>query len=204
MEKLLKHITPKRVLDVGANIGEFTKELLSHIPNCQVVMIEANPHCEPYLKQMGQPYDMVALSDKFGIAKLYIENSNLLGTGCSLYRENTVWYKDGECHEHIVPTKALDDCNYFNKAPIDLIKLDVQGSELDIIKGGENTIKTTNFVLAEVSLVPYNHGAPLMDDVVNKMTELDFCIVDIVEYHKINNTIFQLDLLFKNLKNNKQ
>ncbi len=199
-EKLNKHVKPKRALDVGANIGDFTKGLLAYNPDCQVVMIEANPHCEPYLKQIGQPYDMVALSDKVGIAKLYIENSNLLGTGSSLYKENTIWYEDGKCYEHTIPTKMLDNCNYFNKAPIDLIKLDVQGSELDIIKGGENTIKNTSFVLTEVSLVPYNHGAPLMDDVVNKITEIGFCIVDIIEYHKSNNIIFQLDLLFKNLK----
>lgn len=97
-------------------------------------------------------------------------------------------------------TKRLDDCNYFDGAPIDFIKLDVQGSELDIIRGGENTIKNTTFVMAEVSLLEYNQGAPLIDAVVDKMVELGFCIVDVVDYHRSNGIIIQLDLLFKNLK----
>jgi hypothetical protein len=54
--------------------------------------------------------------------------------------------------------------------------------------------------MAEVSLLEYNQGAPLMDAVVNKMIDLGFCIVDIVDYHRSNGIIFQLDLLFENLK----
>lgn len=200
LDKLLRHIKPQRVLDVGANVGEFTKELLSHVPDCQVVMIEPNPHCEKYLKTIGQRYDMVALSDHTGVAELYIENANLVGTGASLYRENTIWYNDDKCHTHTVPLKMLDGCNYFDDGIIDLVKLDVQGSELDVIKGGRNTIKNTTFVLAEVSLTQYNQGAPLMDSVVDEMVSMGFCIADVIEYHQFNNIVFQLDLLFKNLK----
>ena len=197
MDKLIRHVRPKTLLDVGANVGAFTKEILSIIPDCQVIMVEANPHCEPYLKQIGQPYDMVALSDKAGIAELYVENTNLLATGASLYKENTIWYQDDKCHKQVVPVKTLDGSNYFEGQKIDLIKLDVQGSELDIINGGINTVLNASFLLIEVSLLQYNQGAPLMDNVVEKMIQLGFCIVDIVEYHKFENTIFQLDLLFK-------
>ena len=123
---------------------------------------------------------------------------NPIGTGSSLYKENTNWYTQGKTQT--VVTKRLDDCNYFDGASIDFIKLDVQGSELDILRGGENTIKNTTFVMAEVSLLEYNQGAPLMDTVVNKMIDLGFYIVDIVDYHRSNDIIFQLDLLFKNLK----
>lgn len=200
MDKLFRHVKPARALDVGANIGEFTKQLLSYSPDCKVVMIEANPHCEPHLKTIGQPYDITALSNRNGISELYIENSNHVATGASLYKENTQWYDEGRYYKHTVITKTLDGCNYFDGAIIDLIKLDVQGSELNIIKGGENTIKTTKFVLAEVSLLQYNQGAPLIDDVVEKMVSLGFCIVDIVDYHRMDNVIFQMDILFKNLK----
>ena len=198
MDKLFRHISPKRALDIGAHVGDFTKELYYQFPECQIVMIEANKNCEPHLRLLGKPYEIVALSDKNGTAELHIEDNNPIGTGSSLYKENTNWYTEGKTQT--VVTKRLDDCNYFDGAPIDFIKLDVQGSELDIIKGGENTIKNTTFVLAEVSLVQYNEGAPLIDAVVDKMVELGFCIVDIVEYHQSNGIIFQLDLLFKNIK----
>jgi FkbM family methyltransferase len=197
MDRLLKHINPKVAIDIGANIGSFTLYLLQHFPDCKVVMVEANPNCERYLRMHGQRYDMVALSNKTGVGELYVEDVNVIGTGASLYKEATDWYREGAYHKVLVPTKRLDDCNYF-VGPIDLIKIDVQGSELDIIKGGANIIKNTNFVLAEVSLLQYNEGAPLMDVIVDHMIDLGFCIVDIVEYHRSGNIIFQLDLLFKN------
>ena len=198
MDRLFRHISPKRALDIGAHVGNFTKELYYQYPECQMVMIEANKNCEPYLRLLGKPYEIVALSDRNGTAELYIEDVNPIGTGSSLYKENTNWYTQGKTQT--VVTKRLDDCNYFDGAPIDFIKLDVQGSELDILRGGENTIKNTTFVMMEVSLLEYNQGAPLMDAVVNKMIDLGFCIVDVVDYHRSNDIIFQLDLLFKNLK----
>lgn len=199
MDKLFRHISPKRALDIGAHIGNFTKELYYQYPECQIVMIEANKNCEPYLRLLGKPYEIVALSDKNGTAELYIENNDPIGTGSSLYKENTNWYTEGRTQT--VVTRRLDDCRYFEGAPADFIKMDVQGSELDIIKGGENTIRNATFVLMETSLLEYNQGAPLIDAVVEKMVSLRFCMVDIIEYHKLNNgTIFQLDILFKNLK----
>ena len=101
-----------------------------------------------------------------------------------------------------VPTKTLDSCNYFDGEPIDFIKIDVQGSELDVLKGGEKTIKNTQFVSIEASLVEYNQGAPLIGDIVDKMREYGFHIADIVEYHSFpqlyGGAIFQLDILFQN------
>ena len=200
MDKLLKYVRPKRVLDVGANIGSFSRGLLEKDPSCKIFMIEANPNCEPYLKSIGQPYDMVALGEKNGITELWVENSNPIGTGSSIFRENTIWYQDGKCNKIKVPMKKLDSCSYFGENQIDLIKLDVQGSELGIINGGEKTITQTPFVLVEVSLLPYNEGAPLIENVVERMIGLGFYIADIIEYHKIEKDIyFQLDLLFEKI-----
>lgn len=164
-------------------------------------MVEANPNCEPYLKDLGLPYEMVALGNRNSLVNLWIENSSPVCTGASVYRENTIWYNDGNCHQISVPMKTLDSCKYFENEQIDLIKLDVQGSELDIINGGEKTILRTSFVLAEVSLLPYNQGAPMIESVVERMIGLGFHIADIIEYHKIEKDIyFQLDLLFEKKK----
>ena len=79
--------------------------------------------------------------------------------------------------------------------------MDVQGAELDILKGGEKTIKNTQYVSIEASLAEYNQGAPMIGDIVDKMSEYGFYILDIVEYHSFphlyGGAIFQLDILFK-------
>jgi FkbM family methyltransferase len=165
-------------------------------------MVEANPNCEPYLGLLNRPYEMIALSDKEGYADLYLELINPLATGASLYKETTGWYGEGKYKTITVPTKTLDSRNYFDGDTIDFIKIDVQGAELDILKGGENTLKRTKYVLAEVSLVEYNEGAPMIGDVVDKMREYGFKMVDILEYHSMKSlyggVIFQLDILFEN------
>jgi hypothetical protein len=82
---------------------------------------------------------------------------------------------------------------------IDLIKIDVQGSELDILNGGRKTIKRSKYVLLEVSTIQYNIKSPLMDKVVEKMKEYEFRIEEILNYNKLDNgQIFQMDILFKN------
>jgi FkbM family methyltransferase len=202
MEKLFKYINPKKAIDIGANIGNFTRQLIHRNPHCRVVMVEANPSCDSYLRLLNIPYEMVALSDKEGFADLYIETIDPIATGASLYKENTDWYSDGKYNTITVPTKTLDNCDYFNGESIDLIKIDVQGAELDILNGGEKTIKNTKYVLSEVSLVEYNEGAPLIGDVIDKMKEYGFNMLDIIEYHSFptlyKGAIFQIDILFEN------
>ena len=197
--KLINYSNPKRFLDIGAHTGEFTQNILRLAPECQVVMVEANPNCEPYLQKLNHGYDILALSNKQGKAELFVEKANMLGTGASLYKENTEWYADGKFDKVEVELDTLDNKKYFGYEVIDLIKLDVQGAELDILEGGRKTITRSKYVLIETSLVVYNHGAPMVDAIVPKMKEYGFYMEDILDYLKFNkNQISQMDILFKN------
>jgi FkbM family methyltransferase len=197
--KLINYSNPKRFLDIGAHTGEFTQNVLKLAPECQVVMVEANPNCEPYLQKLNHGYDILALSNKQGKAELFVEKINSIGTGASLYKENTEWYADGKFDKVEVELDTLDNRKYFGYEVIDLVKLDVQGAELDILEGGRKTITRSKYVLIETSLVVYNHGAPLIDAIVPKMKEYGFYIEDILDYLKFSkNQISQMDILFKN------
>lgn len=201
MEKFLTYINPKRVIDIGAHIGTFTEKICNNFQDCEVIMFEANPHCEEQLSLIGKPYKMFPLSNKEGFSTFYFEKDNKTSTGASLYKENTPWYDEGKYDTRLVFTRTLDSCKCFNGQSIDLIKIDVQGSELDVLNGGEETIKRSDYVLIEVSLVEYNQGSPLMGEIIEKMRDYDFRIYDIVEYHSFphlfGGAIFQMDILFK-------
>jgi FkbM family methyltransferase len=197
--KLTRYVNPKRVLDIGAHVGNFTTTLNRLTPGCEFIMVEANPNCEEYLVKTTHPYEIIALSNQQGKAQLYVEKTNSIGTGASLYRENTEWYGDGKYETVEVELDTLDNRSYFSDELIDLVKLDVQGAEFDILNGGRKTIKRSKYVLIETSLLEYNQGAPLIDQIVGKMKEYEFVIEDILEYHKLNtNQIFQMDILFRN------
>jgi FkbM family methyltransferase len=44
-----------------------------------------------------------------------------------------------------------------------LVKIDVQGCELDILKGGINIINNAKYLVIELHNIQYNRGAPLED-----------------------------------------
>jgi FkbM family methyltransferase len=197
-ELLFDHIKPKNFLDIGAHVGDFTKKVLEKNPNCLCHMIEANPYCENFLKDIQVPYSMVALSNFKGTKDLYLEKKNRICTGASLYLENSEFYTEGSFDTVEVKTEMLDSLKIFHNELIDLIKIDVQGSELDILIGGEKTFKRTSFILLELSMVEYNWNAPLMPSVVNKLREYNFRIHEIVDSLVNRNQVLQTDFLFKN------
>jgi hypothetical protein len=84
----------------------------------------------------------------------------------------------------------------FENQTFDLVKIDVQGAELDIINGGSKFLQSNNLLLIEVSLMEYNQGAPLAVDVVKRLEKLDFYILDCIDDHISAGEVIQLDLLF--------
>lgn len=204
MIRLLNYLNnPKRIVDVGANVGEFSTKLHSHFPDCKFQLVEANKNCEQYLKKLPFFYEIIALGKESGELDFYIETSNPIATGASLKKENTVFYEDGKYVTERVKIETLDSRNYFGSDTIDLLKLDVQGSELDILKGGEETLARTRYVLAEVSNIRYNKDAPLFNEVYNYMSINAFNVVDVVAFMNMETSIgpvvAQMDVLFQNV-----
>ena len=66
----------------------------------------------------------------------------------------------------------------------DFIKLDVQGSEMDVLKGAEKTLQRgVEFILIETQLIEYNKGAPMFLTLVNYMDSIGYEVFDIWEMH---------------------
>ena len=81
----------------------------------------------------------------------------------------------------------------------DLIKMDTQGSELDIIKGGLGICKKSSYIILEVATTEYNIGAPMESKVINFMGSIGFeNMITIGEHIDNNNITIQKDIVFKN------
>lgn len=199
-EKLFLTVQPKTFLDIGAFDGSFSFKMKNRFPDCEIIMIEANPYCETELSKLNLKYEIVGLSNEVKKNNFYIEKNNKVCYGASFYREKTIWYNDENYETIEVNSDVLDNKNYFPNRMIDLIKIDTQGSELDIINGGKKTILRSKYVLLETSTVPYNNGAPLLDEIFFKMKQFQFKLEDILNFDKFNtNQICQMDVLFKNM-----
>jgi len=79
-----------------------------------------------------------------------------------------------------------------------LLEADVQGYELEVLRGASQTLREVEVILLEVSLLPFNVGAPLFSDVVRFMTERRFPVYDFCHLFRpaSDDAAFQVDVLF--------
>jgi FkbM family methyltransferase len=190
---------PTTCLDIGANTGQFATEWRKIFPKCKITSIEPNPYCEKSLKKLGVEYFQYGISDAIGELELILPRAKSNSKGASFYKEiNFNKLSDEEILKIKVPVTTLD--TLFPNNIFDVIKIDVQGAELDVINGGISTLSKSSYIIVEVSLIPYNEGAPLANVIVKRMEDFNFFVQDIVNMHtnKSGNTI-QLDLLFSKI-----
>ena len=57
---------------------------------------------------------------------------------------------------------------------VDFIKIDIQGAELDVFKGGVDTLKDVVAIVSEVEFIPHYIDQPLFGDVCSFLTEKGF------------------------------
>ena len=202
----LKHelkFEPRTILDIGAQVGDFYRECKQTWPDSQVMMIEATKECEPYLKDTGGNYLIAVLSDEKKTIPFYKTKLAETNTGNSVYRELTSAYSDDNLIVEDRETTTLDELYDGYTTIFDLVKLDTQGSEIDIMNGGSRLLKNTAVVILEVSHVEYNEKAPLVDEVKEYMESIGFVYnMEIGRSYsddfQTNDGIIQRDFVFVN------
>ena len=200
LESIKKYFEPKSILDIGANVGQFYNEIKNIFPNSYYYLIEGSESCEVVLETFNVDYSICLLSDTEKEVDFYIRKNEPRCTGNSIYRENTSFYDDDQIIIEKKQTKTLS--NLLNNQTFDLIKIDVQGSEIDIINGGLDIIKEAKGILMEVSLMEYNQNAPTKEFVYEYMDNLGFKPVELIGNinHPLTYELIQQDILFLNKK----
>lgn len=161
------------VLDIGAAHGHFSGFIRTIWPDSQITAIECNERNKYFLDNTNYDVRYLCLGDKPCKKDFHINPNEIVGGGSSFYKENT-----GAFSNDFVESKNIVTLDSLKLGTYDLIKIDTQGTELDIINGGEETIKQARFLLMELSFLPYNIGGCMIDDVLAKTRQLGFVMVD--------------------------
>lgn len=173
---------PNKILDIGANIGQFQSTIKSFWPQTTVYMVEANKECEPHLKRFKQPYFIEVLGEIDNKqVNFYKTKQSNVATGNSIYLEKTSFYDESNILVESRLTKTLS--TLFPNDKFDFIKLDTQGSEIDIMMGGLDLVRNSKYVLIETALKEYNDSAPMESQVIKFMENLGFKNYFIVDEH---------------------
>ena len=197
-------INPIAILDIGAHSGQFYGWAKRIWPVSVIWMIEANHLHEQTLRNItnnnDDEYLITALGDKERDVTFYTRKDKPHTEGNSYYKEANYWDIPQLVLESKVKLQRLDDL-FTEDTEFELIKIDTQGSELDILKGGQNLVSKSSVVILEVSYVEYNSGSPLAEDVISYMKSINFDIYIEIGEHYSNepqwkDVTVQKDLLF--------
>ena len=175
------------VLDIGAHKGDWIKRFKEHFPNVKSLTIEANA---------DHGADITALVGSYnGETDYYMCEDEKNNHGNGIYKENT--------NVPFIPVKrkiyTLD--SLLKDQTFDLIKMDVQGAELDIIQGSPGFIHKAKFLWLELQPHHYNIGAPSAGKVIGYLHQIGFEMVTIDEMNTGNGMILGMDVIFVNTRN---
>lgn len=180
------NVNPSVIYDIGASLLHWTRKAKDAWPNAQYFLADATETTREFLAASGHPYYLGVLSDEDGKLLNFYEDPQNPG-GNSYYKENTPFYNESHAKPRISLT--LDTVTAQLPKP-DLIKIDVQGAELDILRGGKECLANAKDVILEAQHVDYNIGAPKFEEVIDFMKEngfdlvARFCYTDVdADYH---------------------
>ena len=97
-----------------------------------------------------------------------------------------------------VEVKTLNEIYYQKNLENSLLKIDVQGYELEVLKGASDILGQLSFVLVEISLAEIFEGGPSILDIWQLLTNYGYIYHTIIDQYQEPDTekIVQMDILF--------
>jgi FkbM family methyltransferase len=169
---MLRSLDIDGIIDVGANRGQFSLACRIALPGKPIVAFEPIPaEARKYRSIHGATKNIAlietALGDATGEARLHLsqsaDSSSLLAIG---KRQTDLFPGTREVDVITVPVERLDNlASNWQGRTRQLLKLDVQGFELNVLRGGAETLKSCAFVYAECSEEALYEGQALRPEV---------------------------------------
>jgi FkbM family methyltransferase len=177
------NINPKVIYDIGSSVLHWSKKAREIWPNAQFYLFEAmDTVYEIYEDNKFFNYHLGVLSDSDGRVVDFYENKLFPG-GNSYYRENynlnseSLKYFNEQTKFKKITTTIDSIIKLKNWPKPDLVKMDIQGAELDVLKGGINTFKGCKDFILELQNVEYNIGAPMRETVIDYMLQNNYELI---------------------------
>ena len=180
----------KNVLDIGAASGDWSSHVKKLNPDAKFTLIEPNKLHNERLRSLGKVHN-VYLSDKVTEKDFYVSKDPFQQTGNGFYKEKSNVPFD----KTTVKTELLDEI--VQGEEFDLIKLDVQGAEVEVIKGGMITVQKAKWLQVEVPIFQYSVGSPDMYNLLGNLKAIGFYPFDVAQM-LFNVRCLYVDVIFVN------
>ena len=188
---------PPTIIDVG--IAKGTPELYSAFPDSYFLLIEPLKEFETHMKEILLKYNgeylLCAAGEEDRKINFNVHDHHL--SGSSIYNEAMGEKADGSAREvnmiridELVIGKGL-------KSPY-LLKVDTQGSELDVLGGCTKILDKIEVIVLEVSMFEFMKKTPVFYDIINYMKKINFVAydIDLAWNRPLDDALGQLNIVF--------
>ncbi|OAI31530.1 hypothetical protein A1351_21515 [Methylosinus sp. R-45379] len=176
----LRSLAPSTIIDVGANKGQFSVAARHLFPNATIHAFEPlESERRGYRSVVAEPYKLhhQALGAVKGKAPFFVasraDSSSLLVPGKNqevaygVSRAKTIEVEVERLAEILDPQDLVE--------PV-LLKLDVQGAELEVLEGAETILPAVDAVYCEMSFIELYQRQPTANKVISILDRYDFVL----------------------------
>lgn len=178
--KYWNNFHPKVIYDIGSNYLSWSRLASNVWRDAKIYCVDAcSEFANVYLKYEID-YAIEVLSDKTEQIEFW-ENPMCPGL-CTMYPVNEIHDPGRNFHNEylrkvIRQTKTLNElARERNWLKPDLIKIDVQGAEVNILQGASEVLENCNHLILEVQTKEFSTGAPMLKDVEEYMNSIGFVL----------------------------
>jgi len=194
------------VFDLGARNGWFFSSWKKFSPLAEVHAFEPDQKAFDRLQQRYSDEPGVHLSNKgVGATESVQTFYHLAGSEVSssflkpeLQTWNDIKYQIGDIEERQLTITTLDDyCAEHQIDDIYLMKIDIQGYEMQALKGANKTLRKTSYLLIESAIKALYQDSASFTEVHVHMAEHGFHLMNFRAWHRGNNVLMETDMLFR-------
>jgi FkbM family methyltransferase len=188
-------LAPGTVIDVG--VGPGTPDLYAGLPEATLMLVEPLAEWQGHLDAVARTRPthiaLAAAGPEAGEVHIAVHRAPVCSSMLGSRRG------DGDQPTRTVAMVRLDDlrARHGLSGPF-VIKVDVEGGELEVLRGATELLAETELILVEVSLFELVPGAPQLHEVVAWMSEHGFVVGDLYNGHNrlLDDSLAQLDVAF--------
>jgi FkbM family methyltransferase len=180
-------------IDGGSYHGDWAHEVWKVWPNVPILLVEPQPSCHKVLESLalkvqGSKVALCALGAdegtvEFGLAETNSGVVSLSNTGQEVVK---------------VPMMTLDALTADWQAPRpNFLKLDLQGYELEALRGADQMLLDVEVLLLEISVLRIG-DVPMFREVDHCLEELGFRLYDVIPqyYRPLDQALWQVDAFY--------
>jgi FkbM family methyltransferase len=172
--------TPSAIIDGGANRGEWARAARGAFPLSHIHLVEPLPKCVDCLRQLAASDGRMTVhpyaATKPGVTSVTF---NLVGDDGMSTGAQVALSGERLPHEMVLPASTLDTMLCQSIEPGALLKLDLQGHEIEAMKGATYVLRCVDVIICEVAFYPINaNGRPVFADVLSFFSSFGFSLFD--------------------------